>query len=141
MQKAARLISGVMENRMERDNLNSDEAKTIRTKVVFCVWILPILSLLLLVGITSIGAYFILEQVLEQDSSISPTQIRIWATISGIAGVLFFIACVLRHYYDVRYTQIPVWRWIASGFKGEPNLPWMTKTKKVKTKKKKDNPS
>jgi len=122
---------------MERDNHNSDEAKRIRTKVVFFVWILPILSLLLLVGITFIGAYFILEQ----DSSISPTQIRIWATILGIVTVLFFIACVLRHYYDVRYTQIPVWRWIASGFKGEPNLPWMTKTKKVKTKKKKDNPS
>ena len=118
---------------MERESHNSDEARRIRTKVVFFVWILPTLSLLLLVGITFIGTYFILEQ----DSSISPTQIRIFVTILGVVTVLFFIACVLGHYYDVRYTHIPVWRWIASGFKGEPNLPWMTKAKKVKTKEKK----
>lgn len=108
---------------MERDNHNGDEAKRIRTKVVFFVWILPILSLLLLVGITLIGVYFILEQ----DSSISPTQIRIFATILIVVTVLFSVSCVLRHYYSVRYTQIPIWRWIASGFESELNLPWKTR--------------
>jgi hypothetical protein len=115
---------------MERDNHNGEEAKRIRTKVVLFVWILPILSLLLLVGITFMGAYLILEQ----DSSISPTQIRILATILIIVTVLFFVACVLRHYYSVRYTQIPVWRWIASGFKGELNLPWIKKAIKSEAK-------
>ena len=122
---------------MERENQNNDEAKRIRTKVVLFIWILPILTLLLLLGTTFIGVYFIIEH----GSSISPIQIRLFATILGVVTVLFFIVCVLSHYYDVRYSQIPVWRWIASGFKGEPTLPWMTKTKKVETKEKKDNPS
>jgi len=30
--------------------------------------------------------------------------------------------------------QIPVWRWIASGMKGEPNLPRIKKSKKPEAK-------
>ena len=115
---------------MEQENHNSDEIKNIKTKAVFFIWILPILSLLLLVGITFIGVYYILEQ----DSNVSPFRIRIFATIVIIVTVLFFIVCVLRYYYSIRYMHIPIWRWMARGFKGKPDLPWIKKSQKPEAK-------
>ena len=117
---------------MERENYNSDEIKNIKTKAVFFIWILPILSLALLTGITVIGVHF-----LEQDSSLSQSRLIIIATIAVIVAVLCIIAGVLHHYYCIRYMQIPVWRWIASGMKGKPNLPWIKKPKKPDAKDKK----
>jgi hypothetical protein len=114
---------------MEQENHNSDEIKKIKTKAVFFIWILPILSLALLTGITVIGVHF-----LEQDSSISPSRLIRIATIAVIVTVLCVIVSFLHQYYCIRYMQIPVWRWIASGFKGEPALPWIKKPKKPEAK-------
>ena len=114
---------------MEKENHNSDKIKKTRTKAVFFIWILPILLLALLTGITVIGVHF-----LEQDSSISPSRLIRIATISVIVVVLFIIGGFLHHYYCIRYMQIPVWRWMASGMKGEPDLPWIKKPKKPEAK-------
>jgi len=114
---------------MERDNYNSDEIKKIKTKAVFFIWILPILLLALLAGITVIGVHF-----LEQDSSLSQSRLIIISTIAVIVTVLCIIAGMLHHYYSIRYMQIPIWRWIARGFKGEPDLPWIKKSKKPEAK-------
>ncbi len=121
---------------MKKRNSSSPENESIRTKMLFFIWILPILSLAIMTVITVIAVYF-----LEQDSSISPSRmIRIGIT-TVIVVVLYLISSFVHHYYCIRYMQIPVWRWIASGFKGEPNLPWMPESKIVKAKEKKDNPS
>jgi len=114
---------------MEQENHNSDEIKKTGTKPVFFIWILPILLLALLTVITVIGVHF-----LEQDSSISPSRLIRIATISVIVAVLFIIAGFLHHYYCIRYMQVPVWRWIAGGMKGEPDLPWLKKLKKPEAK-------
>ena len=95
---------------------------------MFFIWILPILSLVLLTVVTVIGVHF-----LEQDSSISPSRLIRIATISVIVVVLFITVGFLHHYYCIRYMQIPLWRWMASGFKGEPNLPWLGKLKMAKS--------
>jgi len=110
---------------MEQENNNSDEIKNIKTKAVFFIWILPILLLALLTVITVIGAHY-----LEQDSSITPSRLIRIATIAVIVAVLCVIVSVLHQYYCIRYMQIPVWRWMARGFKGEPDLPWVKKPKK-----------
>jgi len=114
---------------MEQEKDNIDEIKKTGTKAVFFIWILPILSLVLLTAVTVIGVHF-----LEQDSSISPSRLIRIATISVIVVVLFIIAGFLHHYYCIRYMQIPLWRWMASGFKGEPDLPWIKKSKKPEAK-------
>jgi len=114
---------------MEQENHNSNEIKKTGTKAVFFIWILPILFLVLLTGITVIGVHF-----LEQDSSISPSRLINIATIAIIVAVLCIIVGVLHHYYCIRYMQIPLWRWMASGFKGKPNLPWIKKPKKPEAK-------
>ena len=119
---------GICENKMEQEKHNIDEIKKTGTKAVFFIWILPILSLVLLTAVAVIGLHF-----LEQDSSISPSRLIRIATISIIVVVLFIIAGFLHHYYCIRYMQIPLWRWMASGFKGEPDLPWLGKLKMAKS--------
>ncbi len=118
---------------MEQDKCDKDEIKHREPKVVFFIWILPILSLFLLTGILLIGIHF-----LEQDSSISPSRLIRIGVIAVIVAVFLLIVGFMHDNYSIRYMQIPVWRWMASGFKGEPNLPWITKTKKVNAKEKKD---
>jgi len=113
---------------MSQENHNSDENKKTGTQAAFFIWILPILSLVLLTVVTVIGVHF-----LEQDSNISPSRLIRIATISVIVVVLFIIVGFLHHYYCIRYMQIPLWRWMASGFKGEPNLPRLGKLKMVKS--------
>ena len=83
------------------------------------------------------GAFY----VLEQGPNISPFRIRLIAAITLFAAVSCIIVWVLSHYYSIRYMHIPVWRWIVSGFRGEPNLPWMRKATRVKPKEKKDKAS
>ena len=114
---------------MEQENHNKVEIKKIGTKAMFFIWILPILSLALLTAVTIIGVHF-----LEQDSNISPSRLIRIATISVIIAVLFIIVGILHHYYCIRYMQVPVWRWIAGGMKGEPDLPWLKKPKKPEAK-------
>ena len=114
---------------MEQENNNSDEIKKIKTKAVFFIWILPILLLVLLTVVTLIGVHF-----LEQDSSISPSRLIKIATIAVIVAVLCVIVGVLHHYYSIRYMQIPIWRWMARGFKGKPDLPWIKKPKNLEAK-------
>ena len=122
---------------MKQANCNSQENDHIRTKMLFFILILPLLSFILLIGVTSLGAFY----VLEQGPNISPFRIRLIAAITLCAAVSCIIVWVLSHYYSIRYMHIPVWRWIVSGFRGEPNLPWMRKATRVKPKEKKDKAS
>jgi len=101
--------------------------------MLFFIWILPILSLAVMTMIAVIAVYS-----LEKDSSISPSRlIRIGIT-TVIVVVMYLISSFVHQYYCIRYMQIPVWRWMASGFKGEPHLPWITNNRNAKAKEKKD---
>jgi len=101
--------------------------------MLFFIWILPILSLAVMTMIAVIAVYS-----LEKDSSISPSRlIRIGIT-TVIVVVMYLISSFVHQYYCIRYMQIPVWRWMASGFKGEPRLPWITNNRNAKAKEKKD---
>ncbi len=90
------------------------------------LFVIPILLLILLAGIAVIGVYSI-----EQDGSSNTSQlIRLTVVIVTIAGISLLIGA-WRIWFSIRYIQIPAWRWIASGFKGEgsqPRFPWATKS-------------
>jgi len=82
------------------------------------LFIIPILLLILLMGIIVIGLRFI-----EQDGSSNTSQLmRLTVLIVTIAGISLLIGA-WRIWVSMRYIQIPTWRWIASGFKGEGSHP------------------
>lgn len=67
--------------------------------------------------------------------------------IFALAGIvlflstMFFMACMWLHYLEIRWLYIPCWRWMASGCKGEPKLPfprfsWATKSARAEAKSK-----
>lgn len=121
---------------MEQENTKTDEKKRKETKVMLFLFIIPILLLILLTGITVIGVYFVEQNGGSQTSQL----IGLTALILIIAVILLFIG-TWRIYFSTRYIQIPMWRWIASGFKGEPKLPfprfsWATKSARAEAKSK-----
>lgn len=100
------------------------------------LFIIPILLLILLAGITVIGLHFI-----EQDGSSNTSQLMHLAALIVIIAVILLLIGAWRLWFSIRYIQIPTWRWIASGFKGEPNHPTksvMAKAKQERNKKQHD---
>jgi hypothetical protein len=105
---------------MEPNNTKPGEKNVKKTKFwKLFLWIVPTLLLILLAGFVVIRIYLV-----PQDGSSEISQLL------GLSMLLLFIMVILIfmfvrfHYLEIRYLYIPVWRWIASGFKGEPELPF-----------------
>jgi hypothetical protein len=121
---------------MEQKNTKKDANNNKKPKVGLFLFVIPILLLILLVGGIHIGIYLV-----EQSDS------DVISQVLGLSMLLLFIMVILVfmfvmfHYLEIRYLYIPVWRWIASGFKGEPKLPfprlaWAKKSVRVEARSK-----
>jgi hypothetical protein len=122
---------------MEQENPNVCEKNVKKTKFwKLFLWIVPTLFLILLAGFVVIRIYFV-----PQDGTSEISQLL------GLSMLLLFIMVILIfmfvrfHYLEIRYLQIPVWRWMANGFKGEPKLPfprlpWAKKSVRVEARRK-----
>ena len=96
------------------------------------LFIIPILLLILLTGIIVIGLHFI-----EQDGISNTSQMTRFAALIVIIAVISLSIGTWRLWSSIRYIQIPAWRWIASGSKGERShqpFPWATKSAMAKAK-------
>lgn len=107
-----------MRKEVEQKNSNSAENNNKNPKVMLFIFIIPILLLILMTGITVIWVYFI-----EQDGSSNTSQLMHFAALTVIIAGISLLIGILSHYYSIRYLQIPVWRWMAGGFKGKPDVP------------------
>jgi hypothetical protein len=119
---------------MEQENSKTDEKNSEKPKVMLRVFIIPILLLMLLTGITVIGIHLV-----PQDDSGETSQLTGLTTLILIIAVILLFIGTWTIYFSTRYIQFPVWRWIASGVKGEPKLPfprlpWATKSAMAKAK-------
>ena len=98
-------------------------------------WITVILSLVFLVGFTGIGIYF----WMQGDSSEVSELFELSGQALALAGILCFVG-IWTIYVSIRWIQIPIWRWIAGGFKGAPDTPFarfvITRAEIAKAKKK-----
>jgi drug/metabolite transporter (DMT)-like permease len=101
---------------MEQNNSKKDKKNNKKPKVMLFLFIIPILLLILLTGITIIGVY-----LLEQDTSGATSQLI--AFLTPLIVIIVVVILLMRHYYSIRYLQFPLWRWIAGGFKGKPDVP------------------
>lgn len=123
---------------MEQENTKTDEKKRKERKVILFLWIIPMLLLFPLVGLLAIAVYFFPD---GSSTDIEISQVIGLITIVVIIAALSLLITVWRLYSSVRYIQLPVWRWIVSGFKGEPKLPfprfsWATKSARAEAKSK-----
>ena len=121
-----------MGREVEQENSNTGETTKKKPRVMLFLFIIPILLLILLTGIILIGLHFI-----EQDGSSNTSQVARLAALIVIIAVILLLIGAWRLWFSIRYIQIPTWRWIASGFKGEPNhprFPWATKSAMAKAK-------
>lgn len=121
-----------MAREVQQENSNTAETNNKKPRVMLFLFIIPILLLILLTGITLIGVYFI-----EQDGSSNTSQLMRLVALIVIIAVILLLIGAWRLWFSIRYIQIPAWRWIASGFKGErnhPGFPWATKSAMAKTK-------
>lgn len=120
---------------MEQRNIMTNKENSAKTNFwKLFLWIVPTLFLILLAGITVIGIY-----LAPQDGSAGTSQLVGLSKQLMILAVIFAFIGILTIYISVRWIQIPAWRWIASGFKGEPcypHLPWITKLAMTKAKSK-----
>ena len=121
---------------MDPNNTKSGEKNRKKQKVSLFLFVIPILLLILLVGVIYIGIY-LLEQ---SDRDVISQVISLAALVLFIMIILVFMF-VWFHYLEIRYLYIPVWRWIASGSKGEPELPfprfpWAKKSVRAEAKRK-----
>ena len=103
---------------MEQNDSTKDKKNRKKPKVMLFLFIIPILFLILLTGITVIGVY-----LLEQDTNGATSQLIALTPLIVIIVVVALLISILRHYYSIRYLQFPLWRWIAGGFKGKPDVP------------------
>lgn len=103
---------------MEQNDSTKDKKNSKKPKVMLFLFIIPILLLILLTVITVIGVY-----LLEQDTNGATFQLIALTPLIVIIAVVALLISILRHYYSIRYLQIPLWRWIAGGFKGKPDVP------------------
>lgn len=116
----------------EQENSNTDGKNNKKPRVMLFLFIIPILLLILLTGIILIGLHF-----LEQDGSGNTSQVMRLAALTVIIAVILLLIGAWRLWSSIRYIQIPAWRWIAGGFKGEgnhPHFPWATKSAMAKAK-------
>ena len=117
---------------MEQENTDNTQKNDKEKKVVLFLWIIPLLLLILLTGITLIGVYLVEKYC----SSLTSQMIGLGTLVTVMVAILLLVG-ILRVYYSIRYLQIPAWRWIARGFKGEPDyphLPWLRKSEIAKAK-------
>jgi len=98
---------------------------------VLFLWIIPLVLVILLTAITVIGL-----RLLERSDGDQTSQLKGLGVLVVIIAVIALLIGSLRLYSSVRYTQLPTWRWIASRFHGKPDVPWLTKSKRTKTKRK-----
>jgi uncharacterized BrkB/YihY/UPF0761 family membrane protein len=113
---------------MDPKNVKNNEKKCKRARPVLLIWVVPLLLLTLLTVITVVGVY-VLE---SRDGSIT-SQVKSLGVLVVVIAVILLSAGALSLYSSIRYMQIPIWRWITKGFKGEPDLPWIRKTQKPET--------
>lgn len=113
---------------MEEESDNHKRHSSQRRPVLL-LWIVLLLLLILLTVITVVGV-----RLLDQNSGDVTSQLRGLGILVGIITVLVLFIGSLQLYVSVRYIQLPVWRWIASGFHGKLVLPSITKSKRAKTK-------
>ena len=121
---------------MERENTNACEKNVKKPKLGLFLFVIPILFLILLVGVIYIGIY-----LLEQSDRDVTSQVIGLAALVLIISVITLLTGTMVLYFSIRYLQIPVWRWIASGFKGEPKfpfprLPWAKRSVRVEARSK-----
>ena len=117
---------------MDTKSTNDNEKQCKPTRPVLFLWIIPLLLLILLTGITLIGVYLVEKYC----SSLTSQMIGLGTLVTVMVAILLLVG-ILRVYYSIRYMQIPAWRWIACGFKGEPgypHLPWLRKSEIAKAK-------
>ena len=100
-----------------------------RTRPVLLIWVVPLLLLILLTIITVVGVH-----LLESSDGSITSQVKSLGVLTVIIAVVLLLAGALILYSSIRYMQIPIWRWISKGFKGEPDLPWIKKRQKPETK-------
>ena len=99
-----------------------------RTRPVLLIWVVPLLLLILLTIITVVGVH-----LLESSDGSITSQVKSLGVLVLIIAVILLLAGALILYSSIRYMQIPIWRWISKGFKGEPDLPWIKKPQKRET--------
>lgn len=103
---------------MEQNNSTKDKKNSKKPEVMLFLFIIPILLLILLTGITVIGVYLV-----EQDTNGATSQLIGLTPLIVIIAVVTLLIATWTIYYSIRYLQIPAWRWIAGGFKGKPDFP------------------
>ena len=96
-----------------------------RTRPVLLIWVVPLLLLILLTIITVVGVY-----LLESSDGSITSQVKSLGVLTVIIAVILLLTGALILYSSIRYMQIPIWRWLTKGFKGEPDLPWLRKPQK-----------
>jgi len=122
---------------MKQEYINARGNNVKKTKFwKLFLWIMPALFLIFLAGFVFIRIYLV---SLNASSEVLQL-IDISMLLLFIMVILFFLF-VMFHYLEIRYFYIPVWRWIVSGFKGKPELPfprfpWATKAEMTKAKSK-----
>ena len=114
---------------MEYKNTQKDKEPGRLTKPVLLLWIIPLLLLILVTVITLIGVHF-----LESRDGDVLSELKGFGVLILIITVILLITGSLLVYSSIRYIQFPAWRWIAKGFKGKPDVPWIKKSEKNKTK-------
>jgi uncharacterized BrkB/YihY/UPF0761 family membrane protein len=114
---------------MDQEIIKNNEKKCKRTRPVLLIWVVPLLLLILLTIITVVGVY-----LLESSDGSIASQVKSLGVLIVIIAVISLLIGALSLYSSMRYMQIPIWRWIAKGFKGEPDLPWIRKPQKPEIK-------
>jgi len=114
------LYGEFMREKMEQNNSTTGKKNSKKPKVMFFLFIIPILLLILLTVITVIGVYLV-----EQDTSGATSKLIGLATLGGIIAFVTLLIATWTIYSSIRYLQIPAWRWIAGGFKGKPDFPYI----------------
>jgi hypothetical protein len=114
-----------MDQSKTTDSVKQDKSK----KPALVLWRIQLLLLLVVTGVTVVGAY-----LLPPSDEITSSQLTGISILSIILAVLLLLFSSLHSYTSLRYFQLPVWRWMANGFKGKPVVPWVTKSKeKIET--------
>lgn len=114
---------------MNSQSTDDKEKQYKQTRPVLLLWIIPLLLLLVLTGITLIGV-----RLLERSDGDLTSQLKGLGVLVIIIAVILLSIGSLCLYTSVRYTHLPVWRWIASRFKCKSILPWIKSQKELKQK-------
>ena len=114
---------------MEHENTQKDKKQAKVTKPALLLWIIPLILLIILTVIIVIGVHII-------ESRDGDVMSQLKGLVVLLLIIVFFLLLIgfLLLYSSARYIQLPMWRRIARGFKGKPDVPWLTKSKENKIK-------